>query len=295
LLLVTVVFCCALLLATMISATKNGAVSFRIAFACAALLSAPILWMLERGNIILLTLVALMIYAFAYNSENKVKREIALIALAFAFSIKLYPVVFAWFLIIDKRYKDFARCLLYGACMLIIPSFFFGGPIFCFRECLSNIFGFSSGVGNTITVVMTHLEFSPVLIKLINVLAYAWVLVCGISFAVSSVVNRENTWKTWAIGFVTILCVPSLTAIYNWAFLLIPMIMLFNKEKRSVRDLISAGIIMIPFMHIPFRIHKQASLLEVVLFVMTAVLSVFLVVNTVFDTVKFIKQRKESQ
>ena len=89
----------------------------------------PVLYLLERANLLLLSILSLAVYALYYNAGQKWKRELALLALAFSFSIKLYPAVFGWFLIVDKRYKEAIRCILYGIAMFLIPSFFFGGPV----------------------------------------------------------------------------------------------------------------------------------------------------------------------
>lgn len=51
------------------------------------------LFMLERGNVVILALLFLEYYTFNYESDDPVKRELALIALAFATCMKLYPVI----------------------------------------------------------------------------------------------------------------------------------------------------------------------------------------------------------
>ena len=115
----------------------------RFLFAFFALFSTPVLYMSERGNMILFCLIALLLYAFTYDSKSKIYREIGIFSLAFAASLKLYPAIFGWLLIADRRYKDAARCAIYGLLLLIIPSFFFGGPA-CFTYVFGNIFSFST-------------------------------------------------------------------------------------------------------------------------------------------------------
>ena len=265
----------------------------KFAFAFLAFFNVPVLYMIERGNMIVFCLIALLIYAFTYNSNNKVYRELGLVALAFAFSIKLYPVVFGWFLLADKRFKDALRCLIYGVLMLIIPSFFFGGPS-CFVYVFLNIFSFSSGSGSTLSVVLNFIHTPDAIQTVINILAYLWVLICGICFAISPFIQPDKLWKTYVLGFVTILCVPSLTSIYSWAFLIIPLMMLCHQKHLSRSDWLYAIFITIPFAFIPFRFSFHVAPNTVLIYLMTAVLSIFAVIDTIKDTSKFISSNKSN-
>lgn len=107
------------------------------------LFSFPVMFALERGNIINLAF-ALTIFFYSYcDDENKVLRELALIALALAAGIKIYPAIFGLMLLKQRRFKECIRLAIYG-----ILSFF--GPFFCFggwsalKAFLKGIFSFSS-------------------------------------------------------------------------------------------------------------------------------------------------------
>lgn len=265
------------------SVNKNGSGFHRFAFAFFAFFSVPVLYLVERGNIIILSLIALMIYAFTYNSESRARREIGLLALAFAFSIKLYPVVFGWFLIADKRYKDAIRCAVYGVLMLLVPSFFFGGPA-CFYQVFMNIFDFSTGSGSTLSVILGYIHMPSVGQTVISVLVWLWVVICGVCFAFSAFLRSDKPWKTWTLGLVTILCIPSLTSIYSWAFFIIPLVMLFNRGGGYTRRDWACMIMMtLPFAFLPFRISFHVSPNNVLVYIMTAVLSIFCVVDMLID------------
>ena len=256
----------------------------RFAFSFLAFFSVPMLYMTERGNMMMFCMIALLIYAFTYSSPSKLYREIGLLALAFAFSIKLYPVVFGWLLISDKRYKDALRSAAYGLLMLILPSFFFGGPV-CFVHLLDNIFNFSTGTGSTLNSILNFLGVSLGGQRVVNLLAYAWVLLCGICFAVSPFITEEK-WKTWALGLSTILCVPSLISNYGWAFFIIPMIMICNKTEHKKSDLLYFIFMTVPFIFLPFRINYYVPTSTVAVYIMTAVLSVYCVTDTLITLKK---------
>lgn len=54
-------------------------------------------------------------------------RELALICLACAAAMKLYPALFGLLLLSDKKYKEAVRAVIYGIVLLVVPFFFMGG------------------------------------------------------------------------------------------------------------------------------------------------------------------------
>ena len=74
----------------------------------ALLLSPGYIFMIERGNIVILVAIFVALYLFNYNSESLIAKESALVALAIATSFKLYPAVLGLLLIIYKKYKVFS-------------------------------------------------------------------------------------------------------------------------------------------------------------------------------------------
>ena len=285
------VICLATFVVIFTFAQKKLSVAKRVLVSLLMFFSVPILYLLERGNIIILTLFALALYAFTYNSKSKIKRELGLIALAFAFAIKLYPVVFGWFLIADKRFKEAIRCAIYGVALLVIPSFFFGG-FSCFHQIFLNIFSFSSGTGNMLSIMLEYIGMPPLGQSIMIALVYAWVFICGVCFAISPFIRKDQPYKTWSLGLVTILCVPSLTSIYSWAFMLIPLIMLFCRSELTKKDMTYSVMMTVPFVFLPFRFSHHVSGNTVLVYVATAVFSVWCVVDMINDTVNYIKARK---
>lgn len=130
--------------------------------------------------------------------------------------------------------------------------------------------------------------------KIFTLLAYLWVVICGLSFAISPFIRKEMPWKTWTVGLVTILCIPSLTSIYSWAFMVIPLILLFNMDKVDKKQMTYAVMLIIPFMFLPFRFNSHVSTNTVLVYIMTAVLSVFCVIDTLIDLKKFVRTNKEN-
>ena len=93
-----------------------------------AFVSSPAyVFMLERGNIVILSLLFLMFFVFNYNSENMVIRNLALLSLAIATGLKLYPVFFGLLLLNKKHKKDAVKSIVYGVALFILPFAVTGG------------------------------------------------------------------------------------------------------------------------------------------------------------------------
>lgn len=94
--------------------------------ACLAL-SPCVIYTLERGNIILLAFVCVMVFLMNYQSKDRRLRELAYISLAIAAGLKLYPAVFGVLIIREKRYKEAIRTAIYGIITIFVPFLFFNG------------------------------------------------------------------------------------------------------------------------------------------------------------------------
>lgn len=248
-----------------------------IFFSLAAVFSFPVIFAVERGNIILLSAILVLVFVATYDSESRTQRELGLICLAAAFGLKLYPALFGWVLIADKRYREAARCVCYGVLFLLIPSFFFGGPV-CIWYMVRNVLRFSdvggaAGTVNFTTYTAWLLGVSP---KLLSAVFYAWCLVCVGAWLASPFVFRgENRWKCLLTGAVLILTVPSLTSPYGATFLLIPLLLLtFVKKQISVWDRICAAWMMLPFIPLPNIGNDSVNMITT--YLATGFLSVFL-------------------
>lgn len=190
------------------------------------LFSYPILFAFERGNVIIIAVTSLAVYIFTYNSQNKWAREIGLVCLALASSIKLYPIVLAITLIFDKRFKEILRVAIYGAILLIIPSFFFGGPIAIWYT-IKNIFGWTSGAQ-----VLAKKE-------LILDCIFKILLVVGLLTTIGLCCFKQEKWKIFLVVLMAVFCLKNFQTNYMWAFNIAPLIMFLNSNKKlSVIDTI---------------------------------------------------------
>ncbi len=89
------------------------------------LLSPGMMMAFERGNIIFLTVPLCLFFLYYRNAQSWLLRELALIALALAAGLKLYPALLGILLIKDKKYGQAIRAILYGLLSVILPCFVF--------------------------------------------------------------------------------------------------------------------------------------------------------------------------
>ena len=106
---------------------KKGKTLTKVGFLYLVLFSAPFLINYERGNIIILSLLFLLLYIFNYDSETTYVRHLSYVALALSVTIKPLTVVFAILIFKKKRVKEGFLSLLYSLVLWIIPAFFYNG------------------------------------------------------------------------------------------------------------------------------------------------------------------------
>lgn len=121
------------------------------------LLSYPFWIAVERGNMTLGVLLLVMTAASLMDSEKPVLRELALLLFAAASAIKLYPAIFVFYYLSQKRWKEAFRYILYTALLFFVPFAFFGG-VEGFRYFFHNITTVGSGAtGVTIVGIIGNI------------------------------------------------------------------------------------------------------------------------------------------
>ncbi len=93
-----------------------------------SLLSYSSLVNIDRGNVVNMTALFLMLFLFGFRSKTRWIREMSYAALAVAAGLRMYPAVFGIFLLADKDWKGAAKTVLYGVLSVVLPLFAFGGP-----------------------------------------------------------------------------------------------------------------------------------------------------------------------
>lgn len=222
------------------------------------ILSYPVMYCLERGNIIIISMIFTMFFVFFKDSENKLIKELSYISLAIAAGIKLYPAIFGLMLLFEKKFKDAARLVVYGLIAVLVPFVFFMQPetlsiTSSTNPLLANIVNnnilasgeSNSALANIIENLMSfasnkksRLNFSSVSIQnfifmfdpknttLANI-------VCGITEGIAfvSLFFVKKKWQQIFLLIYLMLNIPSASSSYALTFLIIPFIMFLYDDK----------------------------------------------------------------
>lgn len=236
---------------------KKGSTAEKYFFSFIILFSEPFLFEFERGNVILVALLFLMIFTFFKDSKNFLIREAALISLAISSAIKIYPIIFILLLVKDKQYKDSCKVILYCMILFVLPFIALGG-LDQVSVMLRNFSTTSSGtlkwgVGYSVGILTISRiigalcgNFGSFPIFIGNMLTYV-ILLFG---AISALLIRSK-WKTIALLSLLIILVPSISFEYSLIFMIIPLITFLDYQVNYKRidyiPLICFILIFIPF------------------------------------------------
>lgn len=251
------------------------------------MLSVPFLYTVERGNIILLSFIGTLAFFVMKDSEKRWVRDVGYLCLAFAAAIKIYPAIFGFVLVKEKRYKDALRLAIYGIVVFAVPFLFFckegivGIPLF-----FGNLFGWSSAytnlIANQVAVESGLAETAKEAVKEIvdaNVIdgsrigfaafmehLFMWL---GMSIGAANRVAAKLGTCLSVIAFVTaffsrkkwqfillLTCVlvgfQSRSYVYTATFLIIPFIFFLREEKRSTWNVVYFSLLMLILFPLPF-------------------------------------------
>ncbi len=262
----------------------------------------PFWYCYERGNIILQTLMFLLIFIRYYRSENKFLRELALISLAIAASIKIYPVLFGLLLLKERKWKESLRCIIYGCLFFVLPFFLIDG-IESIKAMLNNIFStdakFSTrGFGYKLNIDNT-VAYIQYLFKLHGVVPKALYFV-PVTISVGTVIllSRDN-WKIQAAIASSMILLTGFSYTYSMLYMVLPLVSFF--ESGSKRKIDSFYMILFVCMFAPFSFggYDAFNLNQTVLYplglttVVSSIAIVIFIFILSFDTiVSFIKKIK---
>ena len=191
--------------------------------------SFPILFLLERGNLVILCLIALLVFVQNYESESAAAREVGLFALGVAVALKIYPVLFGLLLIRERRWRDAAHAATYAILLFLIPSLFFGGPFFCVKWLLKNTLYYSEYAGRGAIETLGAWGLSPLWARVAIYGAYVLALLFFVLFSLLA----KKHFQIFALSAAVLLCIPSIFSAYNWV-LFLPALFSFFKTERLV-------------------------------------------------------------
>ena len=281
---------------------KNEAENKLIAFSI--IISGPFIFTLERGNIILVALLFLLLYVLLYNSDNRKYRYLAYIALAISASIKIYPALFGLMIIYKKRYKEAMHTLILGILIFLLPFMAFDG-IKSLKAMIYGIFLSSNIQGN---LGMGYNFSFTNLVKIffalngnLNPQISGFVKIIPLFIGITIFLISKEEWKK--IFAITLLCtwLQEFSCTYTLLLFIVPLIVYLrdNTSLSHVTDIfyrLLFLIILIPFplpqipemdiVNIKFPINYSTIIINITILLMSLIL--------IFDSIVCFLQRNKN-
>lgn len=226
----------------------------------ALLVSGPLVFTIERGNIILLALASLMLFVCFYDSPKKWMRYLSYVFLAFSASIKIYPAIFALLVLSKGRVKEFAHLAIIGVVMFMLPFFVFGG-FEAFTTMIRGLFQYTAtseagGLGYnfsfSILVKIVAALFGVKLQSVPLVLTLAAFAVCLALFFLC-----KTTWKKAFLLALMCVWTPSFSYTYVLIFFIPAVVLFLIVPSRGKRDYVYLGLFVLLF--IPYALPEVAA------------------------------------
>ncbi|MCR4746662.1 MAG: DUF2029 domain-containing protein [Lachnospiraceae bacterium] len=220
---------------------KNGSSIIKIITAATILLSGPMLFTFERGNIIILVPFLLLSFILFHGSDNKIVKEIGLICLALAAGIKLTPAILGILLLIEKKWKDTIRTVLYGILFCFGPFFFLKGGLFSnlplmLRNLSMLMDKYKDAEGCTVRNlfrkaegVLSLQETSGTVITIVSIVIGLFLIICAYS--------SDKIWEKVMALCLIFTTLPNYSGYYCLIYMIPPLILFLNEERHERVDL----------------------------------------------------------
>lgn len=204
-----------------------------VVFSLEILMSGPVLFLLSRGNNLIFVIALTLFFAAFYEHPNKYVREMAVIALAFATALKIYPVFFGILLIKKGNLKIIVRTAVYGAILMFGPFMLYGEEAVI--QFLQNVIS-RNGSGYYLNHVIAFKGaiqiFGTVLFQdaVINFPKFCMLIPLVICLVIYITSNEE--WKKWFAVCCWIIWFPAGSYLYNFSLLMIPLVLFLVEKKK---------------------------------------------------------------
>lgn len=227
--------------------------------------SPGMLYALERGNILLLTIPLVLFFILYRNSESKFLQELSLIALAVAAGLKLYPAFFGVLLLRDKQYWKAARAVVYGVLTVVLPMFFFEEGLAGIPMWLSIVFEFKGNdadplVGTGLVNFLHRIVVYADLYLGID-LGTGWMGFAGIAVTAGLLLASLFMKKQWqsVLAITLAFTLFQNQGRYVFSFYAIPMVMFLLEEDRlNKNNIIPFVLTLLLNIHLPiFYTHNS--------------------------------------
>lgn len=247
--LILVMFCVVLLYRMNRSVLRNNGLNMRdevVAFLFAV--SYPAIFCIEKGNITTFSIVLVMIFITLRNSEKKLFKELALIAIAVSAAITPYTLIFSLLLFEDKNRQTvlkFVRTVVYFLILFISPAVFTGfGNILTYVKAFISVSAEGFIPGNmSIANILHFFGISN------TIIVYAIVLLTD-AIALIAMLMLPSMWQKTAAATYIILNIFAYSDASALMFLFIPLVFLFAEKQHRASSwayMFTFAVLITPF------------------------------------------------
>ena len=228
-----------------------GGISFTL------LLSAPSIFLIDRGNYLAITVVFFMLWAVF--EDRKSESVWGAIFAALCAATKIYPIYILLLYVFEKKFKKLIWAIITGAVVTIVPIFFFkGGYIENVQAFIKGVLGFGGGgiysvyftVG--ITGVAGYLFRAFGMIPSVRFIKLAWVVMGGFMTLVGLpfLCKEKKTWKKLLVITAMMVYLTPNSYLYNTTYMFGPIfVMLMSRDKSEKKDIpyyIISALLLVP-------------------------------------------------
>ena len=219
------------LLTLVIMENKKGSKGEKVLFLFLLVFSSPYLFMWERGNLVILSNIFLLIFLWGKNSDKAWMRECSYVALAASAGLKLYPAVAGILLLREKQWKEAARTVLYGVIFFVLPFSLFGGieGFLQWKDNISIINAVSAAESQAVSLVnfvnILQVGYEMELSVVKKLIPFVALLLGAVSLW-----GLDKEWKKAAVLCILMIACPGWSGQYTVILMTGPL-MLFLDEK----------------------------------------------------------------
>lgn len=226
---------CLVALSFILRAFFNSAKNKTLAtvFSFAFLFIYPVFYCVERGNILILSMICTAFFVFFHVSENATIRNLSLLVFAFGAALKLYPIVFILILVQQKRYKDLLRTAIYFLIFFFVPAIFyhFGADLLMYFK---NVAHYAQTHKQGFSLTSVSVSSLTTLLGGGKVLGEAAVIVTCV-LAALGVFLVPKTWQRYALLAYILVNVRIVSSIFSLIFFLIPFAVFISADTKKRR------------------------------------------------------------
>lgn len=206
--------------------------------------NAFIFGVLERGNSALIVCIFLLRALELREREDRTARERALLLIAFSAGIKIYPAIFGLLYLIEKRWKEAGRLIVYGMLFFFAPFAFFGGSQGLMQFIRNQMIIQSDRVGTASVGAFWNLLTG---MRNGEIAAVGYLIL-----AVLGCVLARDMWKKIFLLSSIMVIAPLWSGRYTTIYMVIPLILYFRESRKGVINYVYTFLFACMFLLVAF-------------------------------------------